>query len=72
MKHVFWVYAGELAGRPGPRLAPWDLSKLKAGGIDAVLSAGSDLFGHSDAVAAGLVRTCIALPDTWPPDAYTA
>ena len=72
MKHVFWVYPGELAGRPGPRVAPWNLSELKAGGIDAVLSVGTDLFGHSEAIAAGLVRTCIPLPDTWPPDVYTA
>ena len=70
MKHVFWVYPGEVAGRPGPGVAPWKLSELKAGGFDVVLSVASDLFDHSDTVVAGLARSCIPLPDVRPPDMY--
>lgn len=70
MKHIFWIYPGEVAGRPGPRVAPWSLSELKAGGFDVVLSVASDLFEHAETVAAGLTRGCIPLPDIGPPDDY--
>ena len=70
MKHVFWVYDNELAGRPGPGIAPWQLSELKAGGFDMILSLASDLYPHSDASQAGLSRTCIPLPDVPGPDDY--
>jgi len=72
MKHVFWVYENALAGRPGPRVTPWHISDLKAGGVDMILSVASDLFQHSDASRDGLSRTCIPLPDCAPPDDYTA
>ena len=71
MKHVFWVYPGEVAGRPGPSVAPWRLSELKAGGFDVVLSVASDLFAHSDPTAVGITRSCIPLPDVVPPDDQT-
>ena len=70
MKHVFWVYDNELAGRPGPGVAPWQLSELKAGGFDMILSVASDLFPHSDASQVGLLRTCIPFPDGPGPDDY--
>ena len=71
MDHVFWVYENALAGRPGPGVAPWDISDLKAGGVDMILSVASDLFPHPDASRDGLSRTCIPLPDCAPPDGYT-
>ena len=71
MKHVFWVYENTLAGRPGPGIAPWQFSDLKAGGFDIILSVASDLFPHSDASRNGLSRICIPFPDSWPPDDYS-
>lgn len=71
MKHVFWIYRGRLAGRPGPLAAPWSLPELRRGGFDVMLSLAPDLFSHSDAAGAGISRTCIPLPDVVPPDAYT-
>lgn len=71
MEHVFWVYENALAGRPGPGMAPWNISDLKAGGFDLILSVASDLFPHPDASRDGLTRTCIPLPDCAPPDDYT-
>ena len=71
MKHVFWVYDNELAGRPGPGMAPWHFSDLKAGGFDMILSVASNLFPHTDALRDGLSRTCVPLPDFAPPDDYT-
>jgi len=71
MKHVFWVYENALAGRPGPGVAPWHISDLKAGGFDMILSVASDLFPQSDASRDGLSRTCIPLPDCAPPDDYS-
>jgi len=71
MKHVFWVYENALAGRPGPGVAPWDISDLKAGGFDIILSLASDLFPQSDASRDGLSCTCIPLPDCAPPDDHS-
>jgi len=70
MKHVFWIYEKELAGRPGPGVAPWRISELKAGGVDVILSVASDLFPHADASGGGLSRTCVPLPDVALPDDY--
>ena len=38
MESLFWLDPGRLAGRPGPNAEPWDLGRLRAGGIGAVLS----------------------------------
>lgn len=38
MNYVYWVIEGLLAGRPGPRLHPWQPEELVAGGIRAVVS----------------------------------
>ena len=38
MRHVFWLIPGKVAGRAGPDQSPWDVSHLKANGIDAVLT----------------------------------
>ena len=72
MKHVFWVYDNELAGRPGPGVAPWQLSELKAGGFDMILSLASDLYPHQDASKVGLSRTCIPFSDVTESDDYVS
>ncbi len=39
MKHLSWILKDQLATRPGPRVAPWDLQALKEkAGITAVFS----------------------------------
>ncbi|MGK5085996.1 dual specificity protein phosphatase [Bdellovibrionota bacterium FG-2] len=39
MKHLSWILKDQLATRPGPRVAPWDLAQLKEkAGITAVFS----------------------------------
>jgi hypothetical protein len=43
MEHVYWVIENELAGRPGPTRAPWDLETLYAGGIRAIVSLAADV-----------------------------
>ena len=68
MEHIFWIYENEVAGRPGPGVAPWRLRDLKAGGFDAMLSVASDLFRHTEASEVGLSRACIPFPDVVPPD----
>ena len=71
MRHVFWIYEGEVAGRPGPGVAPWRLQELRRGGFDVMLSVASDLFPHSEVVASGFRRACIPFPDVVPPDETT-
>ena len=68
MEQVFWLYDAEVGGRPGPGVAPWDLSSLRAGGIDVMLSLATDLFSHTGVVKAGISRTCTPFPDVLPPD----
>ncbi len=43
MDHVYWVIEGQLAGRPGPTRASWDLEALHAGGIRAIVSLAADV-----------------------------
>lgn len=38
MKDVYWLVPDLLAGRPGPRLAPWDLEALWSEGFRVILS----------------------------------
>ena len=38
MKDIYWLVPDLLAGRPGPRLAPWDLEALWSGGFRIILS----------------------------------
>lgn len=67
MKHVFWLYPGEIAGRPGPDFAPWRLGQLRSSGIDAVLSVAEELFDGSEASAAGLDYAWLPFPSVAPP-----
>lgn len=38
MKEVYWVVEGQLAGRTGPLLAPWDLTELREAGLQVIVS----------------------------------
>jgi protein-tyrosine phosphatase len=68
MKHVFWLIPGKLAGRAGPDLVPWDVSHLKAGGIDAVLSVNDGGFVEpEDFETHGIDYACIPFSANAPP-----
>lgn len=67
MEHVFWLYPGEVAGRPGPIFEPWDLPELRAGGIGAILSVAEEFCEPWETEAAGIERMCVALPNCAPP-----
>jgi hypothetical protein len=43
MEHIYWVIEDKLAGRPGPRRAPWDLSALHDAGFRAIVSLALDV-----------------------------
>jgi hypothetical protein len=51
MKDVYWLVPGLLAGRPGPRLVPWDLGALWAGGFRVILSLNDEVDQAAIAVA---------------------
>jgi len=38
LQHIFWLRERKIAGRSGPNTDVWDLDKIKAGGIAAILS----------------------------------
>ncbi len=68
MKHVFWLYEGKLAGRPGPDREPWDLSALRRGGIDSILSVNDgEHVETAEVLAQGLRYLCIPLSQNAPP-----
>ncbi len=68
MDHLFWVIPGRLAGRSGPDQDPWDLERLRAGGIGAVLSVNDGLLCQlEEFAAAGLEYACVPLTDSAPP-----
>jgi hypothetical protein len=68
VKAIFWIVPGELAGRPGPELVPWDLAALQTGGIGAVLSVNEGIHcRRSDFEALGLPYACIPLSSNAPP-----
>ncbi|MEA3308283.1 MAG: dual specificity protein phosphatase family protein [Chloroflexota bacterium] len=43
MKYIYWIIEKELAGRPGPQLAPWNPPELYRGGIRTVISLATDV-----------------------------
>ena len=65
---MFWIVEGKLAGRAGPKFAPWDLQELRHAGINNILSLATDLFDIEQARAVGIDKTCIPLSDVTPPD----
>lgn len=65
MKHVFWLLDSLLVGRPGPTLAPWDLTELSKAGLRAILSLGDEP-DPGTILAAGLRHHSIPLPPILP------
>jgi hypothetical protein len=51
MNEIYWIVPDLLAGRPGPRLAPWDLKALWAGGFRVILSLNDEVDESAIAVA---------------------
>ncbi len=50
--HIFWLSDGHVAGRPGPNLIPWNLNKLQAAGIGAILSVNDGELVHPSDLSA--------------------
>jgi protein-tyrosine phosphatase len=68
MENVFWLIPGQLAGRPGPDRAPWNLASLRDAGIQAVLSVNDGPLCHpEDFAACGISYACIPLSENAPP-----
>lgn len=68
MQQLFWLVEGELAGRCGPNLVPWDLSELKEQGVGAILSVnGGDLCDADEMARLALRYACIPLSGNIPP-----
>lgn len=68
MKHVFWLRPGQIAGRSGPNLDPWDPSELASAGIGAILSVNDGELVHvEDLKNVRLDYRCIPLSDAAPP-----
>lgn len=65
MRHVYWLFDGLLAGRPGPVQAPWDAHKLRAGGLRAIVSLNSEA-DPAEITAAGLRHHLLPLPPILP------
>lgn len=71
MRHVFWLFPGRLAGRPGPDRQPWDLRELRGMGIDAVLTLNDGEACDPDRLEAlDFEHLHVPLPDREPPDSY--
>ncbi|MBV7314974.1 dual specificity protein phosphatase family protein [Shewanella sp. NIFS-20-20] len=68
MQHMFWLVEGQIAGRSGPNLNPWNISELKTAGIGAIISVNNgDACDQALIAAAGIRYQCIGLPDSIPP-----
>ena len=71
MKDAFWLIPGELAGRPGPDLVPWDLAAMRSAGIAAVLSVNDGLLCHpEDFEKQGISYRCVPLAANAPPQPW--
>lgn len=68
MKELFWLIPNQLAGRPGPDRAHWNLAALRGGGVGAILSVNDGLLCHpADFRAVDINYACIPLSDNAPP-----
>ncbi len=68
MDKLFWLIPGQLAGRPGPDLEPWNLASIRKGGIGAILSVNEGLLCRpEDFAAAGIAYACVPMPPNAPP-----
>ena len=65
MRHVFWLFDGLLAGRPGPVQAPWDADELWARGLRVILSLNREA-DPAEITAAGLRHHSLPLPPILP------
>jgi protein-tyrosine phosphatase len=63
MDHVYWVMEGQLAGRTGPLLAPWDLGELRDAGLQVIVSLNEEVDSESIS-RAGLHHYMFAIPPT--------
>ncbi|MGL4474737.1 MAG: protein phosphatase [Shewanella sp.] len=70
MQHMFWLVEGQIAGRSGPTLNPWNIGELKDAGIGAIISVIDGDAADAERIrAAGIRYECIALPDAITPSA---
>lgn len=68
MQHLFWLEEGRIAGRSGPNKDAWDLSELKAAGINAILSVNDgEACDVLECERLGIEYLCTALPASIPP-----
>lgn len=68
MEHVFWLVPGVVAGRCGPTKSPWNLSRLRAEGIGAVLSVNGGEQCHPEDFRQLSIRYfCVPLSSNAPP-----
>ncbi|MEZ9820402.1 dual specificity protein phosphatase family protein [Shewanella sp. 10N.286.45.A1] len=69
MQHLFWLVEGQIAGRSGPNKDAWDLSELKAEGIDAILSVNNgESCEDEDFSSVGIEYQCIPFSRNAPPE----
>ena len=67
MKSVFWLIQDSVAGRPGPKNAPWVLTDIRAAGFDTVLNLSGHEPDYPAFELAGLQAAWIPLPSEIPP-----
>jgi protein-tyrosine phosphatase len=68
MKSVFWLIADSVAGRPGPKKAPWVLEEFRAAGFDTVLNLSGQEPDYPAFERVGLQVAWIPLPSEIPPN----
>jgi len=67
LQHIFWLKAGEIAGRSGPNTEVWDFDEIKAGGISAILSVNNGEAVHESLLASlGLAYANIPMSSNAP------
>ena len=67
MKSIFWLFQDSVAGRPGPKKAPWVLAEFRAAGFDTVLNLSGSEPDYPAFELAGLQVAWIPLPSEIPP-----
>lgn len=68
MQHIFWMIAGQLAGRPGPDRQPWNLGELHEAGFGAILSVNDGALCHAEDFGRfGMAYACVPLSPNAPP-----
>jgi len=68
MRDVFWIVPGELGGRAGPDLVPWQPDELRRGGIRAIVTVNDgELVSPDELAANGIHHGQFTMPDRAPP-----